>query len=140
MSTPHLPSSIAQQTLGRRHLPVLPQPQPQTYFTGRHTQGQIPQDASTNSSSWNHYAELATTTYRWARILWTEPGHNDGNDAPNVTAESVGRSDEHGAPHVPTEPLRQHNDSGAPDVPDTLTVNGVVYHKSPHGYSGGERR
>lgn len=155
MTVPHLPSFIEQQTVGRDRLPALPQPQVQTYLTGRFTQLHIPQHTSTKDSRWNHYAEVATTTREWVPILTTALEHHDEADAPkvpvellrqydeprapNVPAEMLGQYDERGAPNIPAEVLGRHDASGAHNAPGELHINGVVYHRSSYDRSGEEQ-
>jgi len=117
MTVPHLPSFIEQQTVRRERLPALPQPQVETYLTGRFTQLHILQHTSTKDLRWNHYAEVATTTRAWVPILTTALEHHDEAEAPKVPAEMLGKHDKPGAPNVPAEVLGQYDQPGAPNVP-----------------------
>ena len=154
MTAPHLPPFIEQRTVGRDRLPALPQPQVETYLTGRFTELNILQ-TSTEDSRWDHYAEVATTTREWVPILTTALEHHDEAKtpkvpvellrqhdepgAPNAPAEVLGQYDEPGAPNVPAEVLGQHDASGAPNVPAELHINGVVYHRSSYDRNGEEQ-
>jgi hypothetical protein len=117
MTVPQLPSFIEQQTVRRDHLPALPQPQVETYLTGRFTQLHILQHASTKDLRWSHYAEVATTTREWVPILTTALEHHDEAEAPKVPAKMLGKHDGPGAPIVPAGVLGQYDERGAPDVP-----------------------
>ena len=116
MTVSHLPSFIEQQTVRRDRLPALPQPQVETYLTGRFTQLHILPHTSTKDLRWNHYAEVATTTRAWVPILTTALEHHEA-EAPKVPAEMLGKHDEPGAPDVPAEVLGQYDQPGAPNVP-----------------------
>jgi hypothetical protein len=155
MKVPNLPSFIEQQTVGRDRLPALPQPQVETYLTGRFTQLQILQHTPTKDSRWDYYAEVATTTRELVPILTTALEHHDEAEAPkvpvellrqhdepgapNVPAEVLGQYDEPGAPNVPAEVFGRHDASGAPNAPAELHINGVVYHRSSYDRSGEEQ-
>jgi hypothetical protein len=117
MTAPHLPPFIEQRTVGRDRLPALPQPQVETYLTGRFTELHILQQTSTEDSRWDHYAEVATTTREWVPILTTALEHHDEAKTPKVPVELLRQHDEPGAPNVPAEVLGQYDEPGAPNVP-----------------------
>jgi hypothetical protein len=115
MSVPQLQSWTERQLAECHNLTALLQPQVHTFFTGQFTKRHALQ-GTTDNSSWEHYAEIATTKREWVPILTNAPGHHNRIGVPIVPADLLGQHDESGAQAVSAQPPGRHDESGAPDV------------------------